>query len=219
MTHLVLLPIVIPLLGAVVALFMLRKPSWQGYWSLAVLGTAVFSSSWLLWIVWQTESPIVFYSGGWQAPFGIVLVGDLLGALMALMSQVVLLLGAVYALGAKDKNVRYPGFYPLFLMLTTGLTGSFLTGDLFNLFVFAELLVISGTVLTAVSDDMLGTGSGVQIFLYQLAGGHIFAAGLRHAVCFVRYAQYGRFGGPDRPRSQRTAAHHRYCPTDGHLHD
>ena len=46
---------------------------------------------------------------------------------------------------------------PLFLTLATGLTGAFLTGDLFNMFVFAELLVISGTVLTAISDDRFGT--------------------------------------------------------------
>ena len=117
MNHLVLLPIIIPLIGAVIALFLMRAPRWQGVWTLGVLVTAVFSSGWLLLTVQQSGEPVVFYGGGWVAPFGIAIVGDLLGGLMALMSQVVLLLGTVYALGAKDKNVRYPGFYPLFLML------------------------------------------------------------------------------------------------------
>lgn len=168
MDYLALLPIIIPFFGAVVALFLMRTPRWQGYWALVVMGTAVFSSSWLLWTVYQTGEAIVFYSGGWQAPFGIVLVGDLLGALMALMSHIVLLLGIVYALGAKDKNVRYPGFYPLFLMLTTGLTGAFLTGDLFNFFVFTELLVIAGTVLTAISDDKFGAEAAYKYFYISL---------------------------------------------------
>ena len=63
---------------------------------------------------------------------------------MVVMAQVVLVTGMIYALGCKDKCVTYPAFYLLFLTLTTGLTGAFLTGDLFNLFVFAELLVFSG---------------------------------------------------------------------------
>ncbi|MEZ4590172.1 MAG: hypothetical protein R3D55_03380 [Chloroflexota bacterium] len=128
MNHLVLLPILIPFFGAVMALFLMRAPRWQGVWTLGVLGTAVTATTYLLWTVQQTGEPVVYYGGGWMAPFGIAIVGDLLGVLMALMSQVVLLLGTVYALGAKDKNVRYPGFYPLFLMLTTGLTGAFFNG-------------------------------------------------------------------------------------------
>ncbi|MBK7897042.1 MAG: proton-conducting transporter membrane subunit [Candidatus Promineifilaceae bacterium] len=168
MNHLVLLPILIPFLGAVIALFLMRAPRWQGVWTLGVLGTAVTATSYLLWTVQQTGEPVVYYGGGWMAPFGIAIVGDLLGGLLALMSQVVLLLGTVYALGAKDKNVRYPGFYPLFLMLTTGLTGAFLTGDLFNLFVFTELLVISGTVLTAISDDKYGAEAAYKYFYISL---------------------------------------------------
>jgi multicomponent Na+:H+ antiporter subunit D len=185
MSNLVLLPILIPLVGAAGALFMMRSPRWQGYWTVGMLGTAVFSSGWLLWTVQQTGTPIVFYGGGWQAPFGIALVGDLLGALMALMSQVVLLLGAVYAVGAKDKNVSYPGFYPLFLMLTTGLTGAFLTGDLFNLFVFAELLVISGTVLTAISDDKSGAEAAYKYFYISLLAASFLL--LANGTLYVSY--------------------------------
>jgi multicomponent Na+:H+ antiporter subunit D len=168
MNHLVLLPILIPLAGAVGALFLMRAPRWQGMWTLVVLGTAVIASATLLFTTYQSGEPVIFYSGGWPAPFGIALVGDMLGALMALMSQSVLLMGALYAVGAKDKNVRYPGFYPLFLMLTTGLTGAFLTGDLFNLFVFAELLVIAGTILTAIADDKTGAEAAYKYFYISL---------------------------------------------------
>ena len=86
------------------------------------------------------------------------------------MSQVVLFAGVVYAMGAKDDCVRYPAFYPLFLFLSTGLTGALLTGDLFNLFVFIELLAISSTVLTAISDDGFGTEAAYKyFFMSQLA--------------------------------------------------
>ena len=71
-------------------------------------------------------------------------------------------------MGSKDAVVTYPTFYPLFLLLATGLTGAFLTGDIFNLFVFAELLVISGTALTAASDDRYGTEAAYKYFYMSL---------------------------------------------------
>lgn len=122
----------------------------------------------LLGRVWNSGQPAVFQSGGWPAPMGISLVGDLLSATLTVMSQAVLALGILYALGSKDKAVTYPGFYPLFLTMATGLTGAFLTGDVFNLFVFTELLVFSGTILTAISDDRYGTEAAYKYFYMSL---------------------------------------------------
>ncbi len=73
----------------------------------------------------------------------------------------------------------YPAFYPLFLTLTAGLTGAMLTGDLFNLFVFAELLVISGAVLTAIADDRLGAEAAYKYFYMSLLASALPAAGHR----------------------------------------
>jgi multicomponent Na+:H+ antiporter subunit D len=84
------------------------------------------------------------------------------------MSQLVLATGVLYAIGSKDSVVKYPTFYPLYLMLATSLSGAILTGDLFNMYVFAELLVISGTVLTAISDDRYGTEAAYKYFYISL---------------------------------------------------
>jgi len=166
--HLVLLPILLPLAGAAVALLLRRRPRFQAIWCLAAMLGALAASGWLLARVWSTGQPVVFQSGGWPAPVGISLVGDMLSATMAVMSQTVLSLGIVYALGSRDRVVRYPAFYPLFLTLAAGLTGAMLTGDLFNLFVFVELLVFSGTILTAISDDRLGTEAAFKYFYMSL---------------------------------------------------
>jgi len=107
---------------------------------------------------------VVFQVGDWGAPFGISLVADLLSATMVVMSQLVLCGGMLYALSCRDQCAQYPTFFPLFLTLATGLTGGMLTGDLFNLFVFAELLVISGAALTAISDDKTGTEAAYKYF-------------------------------------------------------
>ncbi len=168
MAHLVLLPILIPLVGAMIGLLVRERRPLQTAWTLGTMLTSLASSLWLLWTVWQTGQPVVFHSGGWLAPFGIVLVGDLLSALFVVMTQLVMVTGIIYALGSQDKVVTYPTFFPLFLTLATGLTGAMLTGDLFNLYVFAELLVISGTVLTAVSDDKYGTEAAYKYFYISL---------------------------------------------------
>lgn len=167
-THLVLLPIAIPLTGALISLLLVHRHRLQAGWAWGSMTVSFLASCVLLWRVWQDGDALVFQSGGWLAPFGISLVGDLPAALFVVMSQFVIVMGMLYALGCQDKCVRYPAFYPLFLMLSVGLTGAFLTGDLFNLFVFAELLVISGTVLTALSDDRFGTEAAYKYFYISL---------------------------------------------------
>jgi multicomponent Na+:H+ antiporter subunit D len=127
--------------------------------------TAGFAcTAWLLFMVWRGGQPMVMQVGGWSAPRGITLVADLLSVTFVLMSQFVLVMGVLYAIGSKDSCVKYPTYYPLFLFLATGLTGAFLTGDIFTLFVFVELLAISSTVLTAISDDRFGTEAAYKYF-------------------------------------------------------
>jgi multicomponent Na+:H+ antiporter subunit D len=166
--HLVLLPIIIPLTGAAVALLLRKQRKLQAGWALVTMLLSLAASMILLARVWHSSQPVVFQSGGWSAPFGITLVGDLLSATLIVMSQAVLALGILYATGSKDQAVGYPTFYPLFLTLATGLSGAILTGDIFNLFVFAELLVFSGTILTAISDDKYGVEAAFKYFYISL---------------------------------------------------
>lgn len=164
----VLLPIIIPLIGAFVVLLLHSWKSLQGRLALLVMLISLGCSFWLISQVWNTKSALVYQLGGWIAPFGISLVADPLSTFMIFMSQLVLVMGIIYSLGAKDKAIQYPTFYPLFLCLAVGLTGAFLSGDLFNLFVFAELLVISGAVLTAISDDRYGAEAAYKYFYISL---------------------------------------------------
>lgn len=169
-TSLAILPVAIPLAGAMIGLLLVAWQRAQAWWTLGTMATSLASSAWLLAVVWRT-GPVVFASGGWPltpVPVGIVIVGDLLSAVFVVMAQLVMVTGIMYAMGSKDAAVRYPAFYPLFLLLATGLTGAMLTGDMFNLYVFAELLVISGTVLTAVSDDRYGTEAAYKYFYISL---------------------------------------------------
>ncbi|MGD8804787.1 MAG: proton-conducting transporter membrane subunit [Chloroflexota bacterium] len=190
--QLVILPILLPLTGAVIALLLRRRLRLQATFSLIIMLLSLAVSAVILLAVWQTGHPLVFVSGGWPAPFGIALVGDLLSLLFVLMTQLVIVTGIIYAMGSKDSVVQYPAFYPLFLTLVTGLSGAFLTGDLFNLYVFAELLVISGTVLTAVSDDRYGTEAAYKYFYISLLASFFMLIAIGSL-----YASYGTLNMAD----------------------
>jgi multicomponent Na+:H+ antiporter subunit D len=184
--HLVLLPILIPLTGAVIGLLLRNHHRLQSWVSFGSILVSLACSLALLYRVWEAGSPLVFQVGGYPAPFGISLVGDLLSATMVVMSQIVLAAGILYALDSKDQVTQYPTFYPLFLMLATGLTGGMLTGDLFNLFVFTELLVISAAILTAISDDKLGTEAAYKYFYISLMAAFFLLIGTG-----LLYTSYG----------------------------
>lgn len=173
-----IIPILIPLLGAMIGLILRRSRQLQAGWTLVVMLISSGVSLWMLWRVWQAGSPMVMQLGGWPAPYGITFVADLLSSLFVAMAQVVLVTGVLYALGSKDKVIRYPFFYPLLLTLATGLTGAFLTGDIFTMFVFAELLVISGSALTAASDDRFGTEAAYKYFYMSLLASAFMLLGI-----------------------------------------
>src|SRR5690606_28131641 len=103
------------------------------------------------WGYWPNEIG-VYLPGDWPAPFGIVLVVDRLAAIMLALNAVLGLMALIYSLARWDRLGVH--FHPLFQCLLMGLNGAFLTGDLFNLFVFFE-------VLLAASYGLLLHGSGV----------------------------------------------------------
>lgn len=192
---LVLLPVILPLTGAAVSLLIRKQRRWQIYTTVTAILSSLLSSAALLYTVWVTGQPVIYEIGAWPPPAGISLVGDYLSAFMVLMSQIVLAAGILYATGCRDKCVRFPAFYPLFLTLSTGLTGALLTGDLFNLFVFAELMVISGAVLTAIADDRFGVEAAYKYFYISL-----LASMFLLLACGALYATYGTLNLADLAR-------------------
>jgi multicomponent Na+:H+ antiporter subunit D len=87
--------------------------------------------------------------GNWIPPFGIILVADLLSAIMVVLSMTISISVLIYSFGNIDKPRERHSYYPLFQFLIMGINGSFLTGDIFNLFVFFEVMLISSYVLLA----------------------------------------------------------------------
>ncbi|NWG34463.1 MAG: hypothetical protein HXY42_08485 [Chloroflexi bacterium] len=173
-----LLPLVILVAGVPLTLAFRKKRKLQSALALGLMLAALGFTLGLLRTILKTGQPVTVQMGLWQAPFGITLTADPLSVFMVLMSQTVLSAGLLYSLGSTEKVVHYPTYFPLFLALAAGLTGAFLTGDLFNLFVFAEIIVISGAVLTAIADDTYGVEAAFKYFYISTLAATFFLLGI-----------------------------------------
>ena len=122
----------------------------------------------------MADGDILLYQlGDWAAPFGIVLVGDRLSTLMVLLTSLLALFVLLYAIGSRwDDRGRH--FHALFQFQLMGIMGAFLTGDLFNLFVFFEVLLIASYGLMIHAGGNTRLRAGVQYVLFNLIGSTLF---------------------------------------------
>jgi multicomponent Na+:H+ antiporter subunit D len=154
---LIVLLIVIPLGAAGVSQAMNRLPRVQRSISLLALSATVALAAVLAFAV-DAHDVVVARVGGWQAPIGISLVADRLAAIMVLVSAVTLLAVLVYAIGSPRTSDQAASFHPVYLVLAAGVAASFLTSDLFNLFVAFEVMLTASYVLITLG----GTASQIR---------------------------------------------------------
>jgi len=171
--HLAAWPVFLPLIAGFIVLFAKAKGLlWQRTINLlAVSGLVVLSIA----LIKESSSGVlqVYLLGNWAAPFGIVLVLDQLSALMVGITSVLALASLVYAIATDtDKNGAH--FHVLFLILLFGLNGAFLTGDLFNLFVFFEVLLLASYGLLLHGGGRLRTKAGLHYVIINMVGATLF---------------------------------------------
>ncbi|MCW5873996.1 MAG: Na+/H+ antiporter subunit D [Anaerolineales bacterium] len=116
---------------------------------------------------------IVLYAGAWQAPFGITMVADALSAIMLTLTALLMLAIVVYAMGTLDQREGM-NFYPLLLFLLMGVNGAFLAGDLFNLYVFFEVLLMSSFVLLSLGGRPNQVNGGLRYVVLNLIASTVF---------------------------------------------
>lgn len=176
MTHFMVLPLIITAVMGPMLLFFRGQLSLQRTLSLATTVVLVVICAMLM--VQATSGEISVYKmGNWDAPFGIVMVLDRLSALMITLTALLALGVLVYAVGTGwDKRGAH--FHPLYQFQLFGLFGAMMTGDVFNLFVFFEVLLIASYGLMVHGGGRLRTQAGVQYIIYNLAGSTLFVFSL-----------------------------------------
>ena len=116
----------------------------------------------------------VLQMGAWPAPFGITVYGDGLSATLLLLTALVATAVYPFAVATIDYHRERMGFHPLYLLLLMGVNGAFLAGDLFNLYVFFEVLLMASFVLLTVGAQPAQTNSGIRYVVLNLLASTVF---------------------------------------------
>lgn len=201
MRTLVILPILIPLATAIAAIFARKRRRAQRVISVcgaaALLGAALL----LLTAVWR-DGILTMQVGDWPAPFGITLAADLFSSLMVVMAGVIGLAVIVYSLESADIRHEEIGYHPLLHILLLGVCGSFITGDLFNLYVWFEVMLIASFVLLG-----LGGRRGQMEGAIKYVALNLIASSFLLAAIGILYGVAGTLNMADLARYLRVAPH------------
>ncbi len=180
MNALLALPIVLPILSAGVSLASSKARRHQGLVSGGTLFTVWLVSIALLVMV--ASGPVVLNIGLWPAPIGIVLVADGLSAIMLTTSVTVTLAVLLYSLaqGAADGEEAAPlaVFHPAFLILSAGVSNTFLSGDLFNMYVGFEILLFASFVLITLGGTRDRVRAGTVYIVVSIISSAVFLTGI-----------------------------------------
>ncbi len=194
MSWLVALPIALPL--ATACLGVALRASRRAQQGACVLGASVLVGVALALLAHvDREGYLVLHVGNWPAPFGIALVADRFAALMVLVSAVAGLGATLYALDEEPESSRRPNLLPLMQVLLMGVCGAFLTGDLFNLYVWFEVLLMASFVLLTLGNSRAQLRAAFIYVVLNLLSSILFlvAAGLIYGVAgTLNIADLGR---------------------------
>lgn len=172
MSSLVILFVLAPLIsGFMLLFFRLSSLKYQRVFSL--LATALLFVFAIFILFANDTSFLVYYLGNWEAPFGIVLVYDKLSGIMLALTTFLALCALIHAISS-DLDTKGPHFHTLIQMQLFGLNGAFLTGDLFNLFVFFEILLIASYGLILHGGGRSRTKAGLHYVIVNLVGSTLF---------------------------------------------
>lgn len=171
------LPIVVPLLTAALSIVFFQRARIQialniaGAFGLALSAAFVF-------ITVEEAGFMTLHVGSWPAPYGITLIADPLAAVMVTVTGVVAVAVVLYATGSIDhKRIRH-GFFPLVQVLLTGVCGAFLTGDLFNLYVCFEVMLMASFSLLCLGRSRAQLEGGIKYVTLNLLSSALFLIGL-----------------------------------------
>ncbi|MDQ4144362.1 MAG: monovalent cation/H+ antiporter subunit D family protein [Actinomycetota bacterium] len=193
MTRLLALPIAVPL-AAAAACALIRRAGPRRAVAFGILASILAYDIFLISITAEGSIPAT-QVGGWPSPFAIPLAADLFSALMLFVAALMVLVCGAFAAARGEDRSRF--FYSLVLVLTAGISGAFLTADIFNLFVFFEVMLVASYVLLSLVGLRDQVRAGAVYVVTSLTGSTLLLAGVAltyGAVGTVNLAELGTLG-------------------------
>lgn len=183
MTNLLFLPIVLPLFFGALTLAFWRSERWQK--RLTLIGSGLYLIASIV-ILFRTlaDGYLVLQMGQWPAPFGISLVTDVLASIMVVLTAIVYVAASLYSMVSIPKaHIRF-GYFPLYHFLIVGVSGAFLTGDIFNLFVWFEVMLLASFGLLTLGGERNQMEGAIKYVTINLFSSAIFltAIGLLYGM-------------------------------------
>nr|WP_281494207.1 Na+/H+ antiporter subunit D [Jannaschia sp. S6380] len=170
------LPILIAFATAILAFFF-RKGA-EARW-ISVAGSALMLAAGAVLLAEVLASgPVAAQMGNWPAPFGITLVADTLAAVMVVITGLTAVAVSVYATADVTREMEDLGYHSLFQTLIAGVMGAFLTGDLFNLYVWFEVMLISSFGLLVLGGRRVQMDAGIKYVTLNLISTILFLSGI-----------------------------------------
>lgn len=177
MSLLPLLPVVVPLAGAILSMLFRKSIAMQRTLAVGVSAFMLMVAITLLSII-RNGTIAVMNVGNWPAPFGITIVVDMLSAIMLVLGGLVSLAVSVYACMDLDEGRIRFGFFPLLLIMMMGVNGAFVAGDLFNLYVWFEVLLTASFILLALGGERAQLEGSIKYVALNLLSSALFLAGV-----------------------------------------
>ena len=176
-SQILLLPLITPLISALISLFFWQSTRYQRI--IFLLGALIylFAASRLMIGVWA-HGYVILQAGSWPAPFGIILIADLLSAGMILLTAILTFTAALYFEGSYQNRTVSNIFHPILHFLAFGLTGAFLTGDIFNLYVWFEIMLVSSFVLFTLGGSRSQLEGSIKYVAINVVSSSLFLAGI-----------------------------------------
>lgn len=171
---LLLSPILVPFLTAIGTLFVRRSRKTQHGAALLGASLHLVCAGLLFTEILSADGPTVVGMGDWQPPIGIAVVADTLSASLTLITAWVHFTITAYGISSSDEDRRRSEFWPLLNTMVMGVQGAFLTGDLFNLYVWFEVLLISSFVLVAIGNSPSQIRAAVRYVVINLVSSACF---------------------------------------------
>ncbi|MFO7720586.1 MAG: proton-conducting transporter membrane subunit [Gillisia sp.] len=171
--QLILYPLLLQLFLSIILMFAWKRISWQRVISIlgGILNLGV--SIWLFAYIWENGTQTI-QAGNWEAPFGITFVADSLAATLVLLTSISgVAVSAFSASSLIPARLKF-GYFPIFHFLLLGLIGAFLTGDIFNLYVWFEIIIISSFVLITLGGEKAQLEGAVKYFTLNILASMIF---------------------------------------------
>ncbi|MFD1606276.1 Na+/H+ antiporter subunit D [Oceanobacillus luteolus] len=185
MTNLIVLPMALPIIIGIILIFL--RPYIKTQRAITVIGllTTIGISGYILQSVY-TDGIMRLDFGGWQPPFGILFVADSFSAILVLVATIVTLICTIYAFSSIGREMENMYFYSFVNFLLAGVNGSFLTGDIFNLYVNFEIMLLASYVLIVLGGKKMQLRESIKYVVINIISSWFFLVGIAYL-----YAQLG----------------------------